>query len=240
MTGENKIVVAIDGYSSCGKSTIAKALAVRLGYKFIDSGAMYRAVTFYLIRHNISLEQFKAMSPDERYILLGRLDIDFRVNPFTKHSETYLNGENVEQHIRGTHVSDMVSPLSAVHEVREQMVKQQQQLGNRKGIVMDGRDIGTAVFPNAEVKIFMTADNEVRIKRRHDELTKKGIKISFEEVRKNIETRDHNDTTRAESPLKKADDAVVLDNTNMNREEQLDFVLDVIRRYHPEALKRKF
>lgn len=236
---EDKIIIAVDGYSSCGKSTIAKALAARLGYKFIDSGAMYRAITLYLIRYNMTVEQFTALSAEERYALLKKLDIDFRVNPFTKHSETYLNGENVEQHIRGAHVSDMVSALSTVHEVREQMVRQQQHLGKRKGIVMDGRDIGTTVFPNAEVKIFMTADNDIRVKRRHDELTNKGVNISLEEVKTNIEKRDYTDTHRAESPLRKADDAITLDNTNMNKEQQLEFVLDIIRKRLPEIVRRK-
>jgi cytidylate kinase len=236
---DSKIIIDIDGYSSCGKSTLAKGLAARLGYKFIDSGAMYRAITLYLIRHNISLEQFTAMSEEEKHALLKKLDIDFRVNPFTHHSETFLNGENVEQHIRGKHVSEIVSPLSAIREVRQLMVQQQQQLGKRKGIVMDGRDIGTTVFPDAEVKIFMTADNDVRVKRRYEELLQNGIRMSMEEVKKNIETRDYNDTHRKESPLRQADDAVVLDNTNLDKDEQLNFVLDVIRKYHPEALKRK-
>ncbi len=240
MTTEHKIIIAIDGYSSCGKSTVAKALAAKLGYKYIDSGAMYRAITLYLIRHNIPLEQFIAMTVEEKNALLHNLDIDFRVNAFTRHSEVHLNGENVEQHIRGIRVSDMVSPLSTIHEVREQMVKQQQGFGKRKGIVMDGRDIGTTVFPHAEVKIFMTADNDVRVKRRYDELVKKGIHISLEDVKKNIETRDYNDTNRRESPLRKADDAIVLDNTKLNKEDQLDFILDLIRKYYPDVLRKKF
>jgi cytidylate kinase len=222
-----KIIIAIDGYSSCGKSTLAKALARILHYNYIDSGAMYRAVTYYLIRKNISVAQLQAMNEDELNKLLDEIDISFRVNPGTKLSEIYLNGEYAEQHIRTMEVSQLVSPVSAIHAIRVKLVAIQHSYGKKKGIVMDGRDIGTKVFPEAELKIFMTANKQVRAKRRYDELTTKGVKVTMEEVFSNIESRDLQDTTRKESPLVQAPDAIVLDNSNMNEMEQLDFALNL-------------
>ena len=189
-----KIVIAIDGFSSCGKSTFAKEIAARIGYVFIDTGAMYRAVTLYGLRHG-------AVQDGD------------------------LNGENVEKRIRSIEVSDLVSKVSGIAAVREQLVRQQQQLGRQKGIVMDGRDIGTVVFPDAELKIFMTADPAIRAQRRYKELEVKGEKVSLEEVERNLRERDHADQTRAVSPLRQAEDAVVLDNSHMTLPEQMDWVM---------------
>lgn len=219
------IVIAIDGYSSCGKSTLAKALAKKLGYRYIDSGAMYRAVTLFIMKHGITLEQLENMSLSELESLLDNIHITFEVNSISGLSEVVLNGSNVEKDIRSLRISDWVSPVSAIPAIRHRMVALQQSLGAEKGIVMDGRDIGTTVFPNAELKIFMTAKKEVRAKRRFDELGEKGFMVTMDEVQRNISERDHTDTHRKESPLRQADDAIVLDNSSLNQQEQLAWAL---------------
>ena len=219
----NKIIIAIDGHSSCGKSTVAKEIAQKLNYIFIDTGAMYRAVTLYCLRHNL-IDNGIVNIPELKNNL-DQIKVYFMLNPETQHNDIWLNGENVEQEIRLLAVSNNVSPVAAVAEVRHRLVALQQEMGKSKGIVMDGRDIGTVVFPNAELKIFMTAQPDVRAQRRFDELTAKGEKISYEEIRANIIERDRYDETREESPLRKADDAIVLDNSFMTREEQLKWVL---------------
>lgn len=215
-----KIIITIDGFSSCGKSTLAKQLARELNYVFIDSGAMYRAITLYFLRNHIdwyNKEQVKKA--------LKEIDLDFHYNEKTNESHMYLNEENVEQLIRDMLVSENVSEVSTIKEVREFAVAQQQKLGLRKGIVMDGRDIGTTVFPNAELKIFVTADPTVRVERRFKELYDKNPNITIEEVRNNLEMRDYIDSNREVSPLRKADDAIVLDNSDLTREQQLKTAL---------------
>ena len=224
---QTKIVIAIDGHSSCGKSTVAKELAKALGYIYLDSGAMYRAVTLFALRNQLAANgQVNAAGLIKR---LPEITIEFRFNPQTRQNETYLNGENVEEEIRQLPVSTHVSPVATIREVREAMVKQQQALGANKGIVMDGRDIGTAVFPEAELKIFMTASPRVRAQRRYDELTAKGQAVSFDEILHNVEERDRIDSSREINPLRKADDALVLDNSALNRKEQLDWALQKAR-----------
>ncbi len=222
----HKIIIAIDGYSSCGKSTLAKQLAKTLEYRFIDSGAMYRAVTLYLINHQIDIYNLDAVAES-----LKNIKIDFKINPENHLQETYLNDENVEMALRiNSRIASIVSDVSAISEVRRFLVKQQQFLGNEKGIVMDGRDIGTVVFPHAELKIFVTADPQIRAQRRFDELKEKGQTTTIEEVLANLQKRDHIDTTRADSPLVKAEDAIVLDTSNMNREQQFQFAYDLARK----------
>ena len=216
------IIIAIDGYSSCGKSTLAKALAKRLGYIYVDTGAMYRAVSLYIIRHNIPINDLK---PKEIKEVLNQIDIQFIWNENEGQSETFLNGENVEQEIRGKTVSEKVSEVAQIKTIRERMIELQRKAGLHKGLVMDGRDIGTKVFPNAEIKLFMTADADIRAKRRYDELLAKGQEVSLEEVKQNIKLRDYNDTHRKENPLTKAKDAIELDNSHLDQEEQLNFVL---------------
>jgi CMP/dCMP kinase len=225
-----KIIIAIDGYSSCGKSTMAKALARMLGYRYIDSGAMYRAVTYFAQQHDLSLEQLQAMSDAQMHKLLSHIHITFRINPETGLSEVYLNDVNIEKKIRDLKVSEWVSPVSAIHAIRQHMVAKQQGYGSQKGLIMDGRDIGTKVFPHAELKIFMTARTDVRAKRRFDELNEKGFMVTMDEVRRNIEERDHMDTTRIENPLRQAEDAIVLDNSDMTEKEQLDFAMKLVER----------
>ncbi len=222
----NKIIIAIDGHSSCGKSTVAKEIARRLNYIFIDTGAMYRAVTLYCLRHNL-INNGIVNIPELR-ANLDKIKVSFKFNDKTNHNDIWLNGENVEQEIRLLDVSQNVSPVAAVAEVRHLLVALQQEMGKSKGIVMDGRDIGTVVFPKAELKIFMTAQPDVRAKRRYDELTAKGEKVSYDEIKANIIERDRYDETREESPLRKADDAIILDNSYMTREEQLDWILSRI------------
>ncbi|HLN73072.1 MAG TPA: (d)CMP kinase [Prolixibacteraceae bacterium] len=219
-----RIVVAIDGHSSCGKSTIAKALAARFGYAFIDSGAMYRAVTLYALRHR--LIEDGVVKTQELIDALPDIKIEFRYNPLLQKSDTYLNGENVEDEIRQLPVSQNVSPVATIAEVRAAMVHLQQEMGKSKGIVMDGRDIGTVVFPDAELKLFVTASPEIRAQRRYDELKAKGEIVSYEEILQNVMERDHIDSTRETSPLRKAEDALVLDNSHLTREEQLAWVLN--------------
>ena len=221
-----RIIIAIDGHSSCGKSTIAKAVAARFGYVFIDSGAMYRAVTLFALRHNL----IENGIVKERVLigLLPEIKIEFRFNSEKQKSDTYLNGENVEDEIRQLPVSQNVSPVATIAEVRAEMVRQQQEMGKNKGIVMDGRDIGTVVFPEAELKLFVTASPEIRAQRRFDELTAKGETVSYDEILQNVQERDHIDSTRETSPLRKAEDALVLDNSYMTREEQMEWVVEKV------------
>lgn len=219
-----KITVAIDGYSSCGKSTLAKQLAAALQYSYVDTGAMYRAVTLYFIRNQVDL-----FHPEQVNNALANINIEFKLNPNTNQQDTYLNGENIESEIRvNPRVASVVSDVSAISEVRRFLVKQQQHMGNLKGIVMDGRDIGTVVFPDAELKLFVTADPMVRAKRRFDELVEKGQTTTIEEVLANLEKRDHIDSNRADSPLMQAEDAIVLDNSNLTREEQFEWVMKLV------------
>lgn len=219
-----KINIAIDGYSSCGKSTLAKQLAKKLHYVHVDSGAMYRAVTLYAMR-NGWVEDGKLLIA-ELIAALDEIDISFTYNHTTSQSETYLNGELVEEEIRSMAVSKVVSPVSQIKEVRQKLIVFQQRLAKNKGVVMDGRDIGTNVLPDAELKIFMTASLEVRANRRFKELREKGVEITLSQVEANLADRDHQDTTRAENPLCKAVDAVVLDNSELTAEEQFQLVLD--------------
>ncbi len=214
-----KIIIAIDGFSSCGKSTLAKALAKALNYGFVDSGAMYRAVTLYLLEHKISIQDLRGVEK-----ALASIQIRFQAG--AKGNRTYLNGQDVEDKIRTMEVSEKVSPVAAIPIVRRAMVRQQQEMGAEKGIVMDGRDIGTVVFPEAELKIFVTAAPAVRAQRRFLELQRKGHTVAIEEVRKNLEERDHIDSTRADSPLRQAEDALVLDNTKLTPDQQLQVALD--------------
>ncbi|MBQ8334884.1 MAG: (d)CMP kinase [Tidjanibacter sp.] len=214
-----KIVIAVDGFSSCGKSTFAKLVAARLGYIFIDTGAMYRAVTLYALENGAISNGI--LNEEALIGMLDDIDISFRFNPERGASDIYVNGVWVEGKIRTIEVSNLVSSVSAVAEVRKRLVALQQRMGRDKGVVMDGRDIGTVVFPNAELKIFMTADPEVRAERRYRELQAKGEQVSMEEIVENIRQRDHLDQTRAISPLRKADDAIVLDNGGMTLEEEM-------------------
>ncbi len=214
-----KIVIAVDGFSSCGKSTFAKLVAARLGYIFIDTGAMYRAVTLYALENGAINNGI--LNEEALIGLLDDIDISFRFNPERGASDIYVNDVWVEGKIRTIEVSNLVSSVSAVAEVRKRLVALQQRMGQDKGVVMDGRDIGTVVFPNAELKIFMTADPEVRAERRYRELQAKGEQVSMEEIVENIRQRDHLDQTRAISPLRKADDAIVLDNGGMTLEEEM-------------------
>lgn len=220
MTRTNRII-AIDGYSSCGKSTLAKALAKEIGYLYVDSGAMYRAVTVYFLRHGIDLENPVVVDA-------ALQDIHIDMHEEEGQLVLFLNGEDISDEIRQMHVSDFVSEVSTLKRVREEMVAQQQALGRRKNIVMDGRDIGTHVFPDADLKLFMTADPAVRAKRRFLELQAKGENTSLEEVVSNLAHRDHIDTTRDESPLVQADDAILLDNTHQSETEQLQFALEQV------------
>lgn len=223
---DKKIIIAIDGYSSCGKSTVAKEIAKKLGYIFIDSGAMYRAVTLFCLRNKL-VKNGEVNMP----ALLKKLNsirITFVFSPTTLHNDVYLNGENVEQEIRQLEVAQNVSQVAAIAEVRQFLVAQQQEMGRSKGIVMDGRDIGTVVFPEAELKIFMTADPRIRAQRRFDEMSAKNEPVNFDEILANINERDRYDETRVESPLRKADDAIILDNSFMTREEQFDWILNEV------------
>lgn len=222
-----KIIIAIDGHSSCGKSTMAKSLAKKLGYIYIDTGAMYRVVTLVALRNG----WIENKEPNTQKVISGLKDINitFRWDEELGKNTTFLNGENVEDEIRQLQVSENVSPISTIAKVREEMVRQQRENGRSKGIVMDGRDIGTVVFPKAELKIFMTASPEIRAKRRYKELTEKGEDVNFEEILANVEGRDKIDSTRAVSPLKKADDAVILDNSNLTREEQLAWTINKVK-----------
>ncbi len=215
-----KIIITLDGYSSCGKSTLAKQMAAHLNYVFIDSGAMYRAITLYFIRHRIDVTNSNAVIE-----ALTHIHLAFKLNEQTGRADMYLNNENVEEEIRGLEVSNNVSQVAALEPVRIFSVAQQQLMGTQKGIVMDGRDIGTAVFPEAELKIFVTASPEVRVERRYQELAAKDPAITKAEIKANLEMRDHIDSTREFSPLKQAHDALVLDNSNLTRDEQLELAL---------------
>jgi len=219
------ITIALDGFSSSGKSTMAKVLARRIGYAYIDSGAMYRAVTLYCLVKGLIKDDSVDTSALEKD--MPGIKISFGVNHDTGTSETFLNGINVEKEIRSMRVSDKVSIISAIPFVRHALVKQQQEFGKAKGIVMDGRDIGTTVFPDAEMKVFVNASPETRAQRRFDELTAKGIEVKYEDVLKNVCERDYIDQTREESPLRKAEDAIVLDNSNMSVEEQNNWLLSL-------------
>jgi cytidylate kinase len=216
-----KIIITIDGWSSCGKSTLAKQLAKSLGYVYVDSGAMYRAITLYFLRNHVDWTDKKEVKKALEEIML-----EFHFNPKTETSEIYLNNENVEYVIRDLVIAEKVSDVAAIKEVREYAVAQQQKMGKKKGIVMDGRDIGTVVFPKAELKIFMTADNAVRVERRFKELYEKNPNVTIEEVKNNLEMRDYIDSHREVSPLRQAEDAEVLDNTNISTEQQLKIALD--------------
>jgi len=221
-----KLIIAIDGYSSCGKSTFAKAIAKELNYIYIDSGAMYRAVTLYCLRKGFT--GMNGLRLNGILSDLADIHVGFVYNPDILEYETYLNSENVEREIRGFEVSSYVSGISQIQEVRTRMVELQRQIGVYKGIVMDGRDIGTVVFPDADLKIFMTASVEVRAKRRFDELRAKNIPVDFEEIKRNIIARDIADENRDISPLRRADDAIKLDNTRMTVEQQMDWVRKII------------
>ena len=217
-----KIIIAIDGYSSCGKSTTAKKVAARLGYGYIDTGAMYRAVTLFFLENKISLT-----NPKEISRALSQIQISFNHNPRTAENEVFLNGVNVEKEIRKMYVSDQVSEVSTLVEVRHAMVAQQQKMGKKKGIVMDGRDIGTRVFPEAELKLFMTADLHLRAVRRQQELLLKNQLVNLDEIQHNLEHRDRIDSSRTESPLRKADDSIEIDTSYITIEEQVDIVVEL-------------
>jgi len=217
---KSSIIIALDGYSSCGKSTTARLAAKQLGYAYIDTGAMYRAVTLHFLRNHISITNPRAIRK-----ALDTIDISFRHNIEQKSNDTFLNGMNVEEEIRRMYVSERVSEVSAVAEVRHAMVAQQQKMGRGKSIVMDGRDIGTVVFPEAELKIFMTADLLMRAQRRQAELLAKGDMVDLPEIVANLQKRDHIDTHREESPLRQAEDALLIDNTHMTVDEQVETVI---------------
>jgi cytidylate kinase len=219
-----KIIITIDGWSSCGKSTLAKQLAKELGYVYVDSGAMYRAITLYFLRNNIDLAEKKEVKE-----ALNSVNLEFVFNDKSQASEIFLNGENVEYMIRDLFIAEKVSDVAAIREVREFAVAQQQKMGKKKGIVMDGRDIGTVVFPKAELKIFMTADNAVRVERRFKELFEKNPNVSIEEVKNNLEMRDYIDSHREVSPLRKAKDAIELDNTLLTEKEQFNMALGWVK-----------
>jgi len=223
---EKRLIIAIDGYSSCGKSTFAKSVAKELNYLFIDSGAMYRAVTLYSMRNN--LIRTSGVNTTGVITELNNIHIDFVYNPDLGEHETFLNSENVEKEIRSMEVTSYVSRISQIPEVRARLVELQRQIGVTKGIVMDGRDIGTVVFPDAEIKIFMTASVDIRAKRRFDELKSKSINVDFEEIKRAIIARDIADENRDISPLKRADDAIILDNSRMSVEEQMVWIRKII------------
>ena len=224
MDNKKKIVIALDGFSSCGKSTFAKAIAAKLGYIFIDTGAMYRAVALYALEEGAIVDGVV----DEAQVveLLGEVEISFRFNAERGASDIYVNGVYAEDRIRGIEVSNCVSKVSSIGAVREKLVAMQQQMGSERGVVMDGRDIGTVVFPDAELKIFMTADPKVRAERRYKELTAKGDEVTMEEILENVISRDQADMTRAISPLRRAEDALELDNSYMSVEEQMAWFME--------------
>jgi cytidylate kinase len=226
-----KIIITIDGFSSCGKSTLAKQLAQKLNYTYIDSGAMYRAITLYFLRNSVDWA-----NKNEIHDALQNINLQFLTNEHSGNTEIYLNGENVEYIIRDLVVAEKVSEIAALPEVRKFAVAAQQQIGKDKGIVMDGRDIGTTVFPDAEVKIFMVADEAVRVERRFTEMFEKNPNITLDEIKSNIALRDYIDSNRKVSPLRKAADAIELDNTNLSEKEQLDFALKLIKKVcEPDA-----
>lgn len=222
---KDKMIITIDGWSACGKSTLAKQLAKKIGYLYIDSGAIYRAITLYFLRNNIDLTDAGQIKGS-----LQNITLEFIVNKYTDHSEIYLNGENVEYIIRDLIIAEKVSEVAALKDVRTFAVAVQQEMGKNKGIVMDGRDIGTTVFPKAEIKIFMIADQAVRVERRFSEMFEKNPNITLDEIRSNLEMRDYIDSHRAVSPLRKAEDAVELDNTHLTEKEQLDFAMKLFKK----------
>ena len=224
----NKLIIAIDGHSSCGKSTLAKDLAKHFQYKYIDTGAMYRAVTLYVIENILFEEKRINKTLLQQDFKNSKVKIGFQYNTETKKSETLLNGKNVESEIRGIEVSNLVSPVAVIPFVRHELVALQREMGKEGGIVMDGRDIGTNVFPNADLKIFLTAEAEIRAERRFQESTGKGENVSYEEILKNVQERDHIDSTRETNPLRQADDAVLLDNSYITIEEQLQNAIQLV------------
>jgi cytidylate kinase len=221
-----KIIITIDGWSSCGKSTLAKQLAKKLGYLYVDSGAMYRAITLYFLRNNIDWNNKKEVKEG-----LQSINLEFIYNGSRETSEIYLNGENVESLIRDLIIAEKVSDVAAIKEVRDFAVEQQKKMGKKKGLVMDGRDIGTVVFPKAELKIFMTADNAIRVQRRFKELYEKNPNITIEEVKNNLEMRDYIDSHRLVSPLRKAKDALELDNTNLTENQQFQKAMEWVKKF---------
>jgi len=221
------ITIAIDGFSSTGKSTLAKQIAKELGYVYVDTGAMYRAVTLYALQNNFIGEDYFYVN--DFVLELDKINLSFKFNTVLEFSEMFLNDVNVEKEIRTLEVSSFVSKVSAVPEVRYQLVKQQQKMGNGKGIVMDGRDIGTVVFPQAELKLFMTASPEIRAQRRFDELINRGDKVNFDEVLKNVQERDYIDSHRKDSPLIMAEDAIEIDNSNLTLEAQFESIMNLVR-----------
>jgi CMP/dCMP kinase len=223
-----KLIIAIDGHSSCGKSTLAKDTAAKLNYKYIDTGAMYRAVTLYALKENLICDEKPDAKKLQEHFIQGKINIAFRPDEQTGKSLCFLNGKNIDEAIRKPEVNNFVSPIAALPFVRAEMLEQQRAMGKSGGVVMEGRDIGTAVFPDADLKIFLTADIETRAERRYKELKEKGIDISTEEVKKNLAERDHIDSTRKTAPLKKAPDAKIIDNSNLNREEQTNLVINLI------------
>lgn len=224
-----KITIAIDGFSSCGKSTMAKDLAKEIGYIYVDTGAMYRSVTLFALRNHLFDANGK-INVEELEKLMPEIKISFKFNPSTSRPDTYLNGELVEKEIRTLEVSNHVSPIATIPFVRKALVAQQQQMGKEKGIVMDGRDIGTTVFPDAELKIYVTASPEVRAQRRYDELQAKGMPADYEDILKNVQERDYIDTHREVSPLKKAEDALELDNSHMTITEQKQWLIEAYKK----------
>ena len=228
-----KIIIAIDGFSSCGKSTMAKALARNIGYLYFDSGAMYRAVALYCMQNGLISD--KKIDTETLHSRMKDIHITFEADPETKNSLTFLNGVNVEHEIRSLEVSQFVSQVAALDFVRSEMVDQQREMGKSKGIVMDGRDIGTTVFPEAEMKVFVTASAEVRAQRRYDELVARGDSPDFNDILENVLQRDHIDQTREVSPLKKADDALLLDNSNLTREEQMHWLIETYNKLTSEC-----
>ncbi|NHM01597.1 (d)CMP kinase [Flavobacterium difficile] len=221
-----KITIAIDGFSSTGKSTLAKQIAKHLGYVFVDSGAMYRAITYYAMKNNFISETH--LDTAKLIENLPFVTLQFRVNEALGFAEMYLNNENVELNIRTIEVSRLVSKIAAISEVRAKLVEQQQEMGKNKGIVMDGRDIGTVVFPDADLKLFMTASTETKAQRRFDELVEKGQHVTFEEVLQNVQERDYIDTHREDSPLVKAEDAIEIDNSHLSKKEQFELVMELV------------
>ena len=233
-----KITIAIDGFSSCGKSTMAKDLAQKIGYVYVDTGAMYRAVTLFAMRHSL-FNADGTVKTDRLQSLMPNIHISFKLNRETGRPDTFLNDELVETEIRNMEVSGHVSPIAAIPFVRAAMVERQQQMGKDKGVVMDGRDIGTVVFPDAELKIFVTATADVRARRRYDELKGKGLPANYDEILKNVQERDYIDTHRKVSPLRKAADAIELDNSHITIDEQNEWLMRQFRRACDENAKRE-
>jgi CMP/dCMP kinase len=227
---DKKIIIAIDGYSACGKSTLARAIAKHLGYIYIDTGAMYRAVTLFFLRKGLLIDQQIISNAEKLNLILDQIEISMKINQLDGKTETYLNGELVEKEIRSMEISSWVSKVSELQQVRTKLVSLQQQMGKNKGVVLDGRDIGTKVFPAAEVKLFLTADQMVRARRREKELLDESVDVKLDEILRNITERDRMDTERKESPLVRAADAIVIDNSSLTKREQFDAVLDIIEK----------